>query len=61
MARKDIQVATLNKVKDFLKEQLEPIYKTEIVKQLSIDYDSLNIALTMINHRVDKKGRVRIK
>jgi len=59
--RGDIQVKTLNNVKKFLKEQLQPIYKAEIVKQLGIDYNSLNLALTMINHRVDKKGRIKIK
>ena len=59
--RKDIQVSTLNKIKDFLKEQLEPIYKSEIVTQLRIDYDSLKIALTMIPHKIDKKGRVKSK
>jgi len=59
--RKDIQVATLNKIKDFLKEQLEPIYKVEIVRQIGVDYNSLNLALTMINHRIDKKGRIKIK
>ena len=59
--RKDIQIATLNKIKDFLKEQLEPIYKVEIVRQIGVDYNSLNLALTMINHRIDKKGRIKIK
>lgn len=59
--RKNIHVKTLEKIKKFLKEQLEPVYKAEIVKQVGIDYNSLNLALGMINHRVDKKGRIKIK
>ncbi|MHA1677465.1 MAG: hypothetical protein ACTSW3_01650 [Promethearchaeota archaeon] len=60
MVRKTISIDTLEKVKKFLKEQLGPVYKSEIVKSLGVNYDSLNIALERINHRVDKKGRIRI-
>jgi len=59
--RKSIRIDTLEKIKKYLKEQVEPIYKVEIVRQLGVDYDSLNIALTKINHRVDKKGRIKIR
>lgn len=58
--RKNIQVATLNKIKSFLKEQLSPIYKSEIVKQTGVDYNSLNLALTMIKFKTDKEGRISI-
>ena len=59
--RKNIHVTTLNKIKSFLNEQLEPVFKSEIVKQLSIDYNSLNLALTMINFKTDNEGRIYIK
>jgi len=59
MVRKDIQVSTFNKIKDFLNEQLEPVYKSEIVKQLGVDFNSLNVALSLIKHKVDYKGRVK--
>ncbi len=58
--RRNIQVATLNKIKAFLKEQLEPVYKAEIVKQTGVDYNSLNLALTMIKYKLDKEGRISI-
>jgi len=60
MVRKDIQVATFNKIKDFLEEQIEPVFKSEIVRQIGVDYDSLNVALSLIKHEVDSKGRVHV-
>ena len=59
-ARSNIHVTTLNKITSFLKEQLEPIFKSEIVKQLGVDYNSLNLALTMIKFKTDKEGRISI-
>ena len=59
MVRGDIQVKTFNKIKDFLEEQLEPVYKSEIVKQLGVDWNSLNVALTLIKHKVDNEGRIK--
>ena len=59
--RKTIQVATLDKVKAFLKEQISPVYKSEVVKSTGVDYNSLNMALTMINHKVDDSGKITIK
>ncbi len=56
--RRNIQVATLNKVKVFLKEQELPVYKAEIVKQTGVDYNSLNLALTMIKFKTDAEGRI---
>jgi len=58
MKRKNIQVATLNKIKSFLQEQAQPVFKSEIVKQLGVDYNSLNMALTMINFKTDEQGRI---
>ncbi len=58
--RRNIHVTTLNKIKSFLSEQLEPIFKSEMVKQLGIDYNSLNLALTMIKFKTDKEGRISI-
>jgi len=59
--RKNIHVTTLNKIKSFLNEQIEPIFKSEIVKQLSVDYNSLNMALTMIDFKTDEEGRIYLK
>jgi hypothetical protein len=59
--RKNINVATLNKIKSFLQEQIEPVFKSEIVKQLSVDYNSLNMALTMIKYETDDQGRIYLK
>lgn len=58
--RRNIQVATLNKIKSFLKEQISPIYKSEIVKHTGVDYNSLNLALTMIKFKTDQEGRISI-
>jgi len=61
MKRKNIHVTTLNKIKSFLKEQLEPVFKSEIVRHTGVDYNSLNLALTMINFKTDKEGRIYLK
>ncbi|MEX2016935.1 MAG: hypothetical protein WD876_00480 [Candidatus Pacearchaeota archaeon] len=59
--RKDIHVATLNKIKSFLEEQISPVYKSEIIKNCGVDANSLNLALTMIKFKTDDKGRIYIK
>ncbi len=59
--RKNIHVFTLEKIKKFLKEQEMPIFKAEIVKQLGVDYNSLNMALEMIPIDTDKDGRISLK
>ena len=56
--RRTIQVATFNKIKLFLKEQLTPVYKSEIVKQIGVDLNSLNFALKMIKVKTDSEGRI---
>ena len=56
--RKTIQITTLNKVKSFLKEQISPVFKSEIVKSTGVDYNSLNLALTMIKHNIDDYGKI---
>ena len=58
--RKNIHVVTLKKVENFLKEQLEPVFKSEIVKQIAVDYNSLNIALEMLPVIIDKDGRIQL-
>ena len=59
--RKNIQVATLNKVKDFLNKQTKPVFKSEIKEHTMVDYKSVNLALTMIDHKVDKDGKIYIE
>lgn len=57
--RKNINVATLEKVKNFLKGQKKPIFKTEIVKQIGVDNNSLKIALGMLKIKTDKEGKIK--
>ena len=56
--RKDIHVVTLKRVENFLKEQLEPIFKSEIVKQIAVDYNSLNFALEMLPIKINEEGKI---
>lgn len=56
--RKNIHVVTFKKVENFLKEQLEPVFRSEIVKQLAVDYNSLNLALEMLPIKIDAEGRI---
>jgi len=59
--RKNINVATLSKVKDFLKEQDEPVFISDIVKAVGVDCHSVKLALTMLNVRINKDRRVKLK
>ena len=58
--RRNIQVATLNKIKSFLNEQLEPVFKSEVVRAIGVDLNSLNLALTMIKYKTDDQGRISV-
>ena len=44
----------------FLKDQNDPVYKSDIVKEIGVDYDSLNLALDMLNVEIYKDGRVKL-
>ena len=59
--RVNIQVVTLKKVENFLKEQLSPVFLSEIVKQIGVNYDSLKMALEMLPIKTDSEGRVELK
>ena len=61
VSRKNIHVVTLKKVKDFLEEQLEPVFLSEIVKQIGVDYNSLKIAVEELKVERDEQGRVYLK
>ena len=61
VSRKNIHVLTLKKVKDFLSEQLEPVFLSEIVKQIGVDYNSLKIAVEELKAKRDEQGRVYLK
>jgi len=58
--RKDIFMATFKKIKSFLEEQTNPIYKSEIIRHCSVDPNSLNLALTMIKFQTNKNGQISI-
>ena len=59
--RMNINVATLEKVKQFLKEQDEPVFKSDIVKYASVDFHSVGLALTMLPVRINKDRRVKLR
>ena len=59
--RKNIHVVTFKRVENFLKEQISPVFKSEIVKQIAVDYNSLNIALNMLPIKIDEEGRIYLK
>lgn len=59
--RKDIHMVTFKKIKGFLKEQEEPIFKSEIVRLLGVNYNSLNVALEMLPIKTDEQGRIKLK
>ena len=58
--KRNIQVVTLKNVENFLNNQSEPIFKSEIVRQIGVDYNSLKVALEMLPIKVDKDGRISI-
>jgi len=60
MVRKSINIATLDKIKNFLKNK-EPIYKIHISKKLGIDFYSLKIALDRLDIKTNEKGQVSLK
>lgn len=59
--RKNINVATLEKVKRFLKEQENPVFISDIVKEVGVDCHSVKLAITMLNVRINKDRRVKLK
>ena len=59
--RKNIHVVTLKKVKDFLSDQLEPVFLSDIVKQARVDYNSVKIAIEELKVEKDERGRVSLK
>ena len=59
--RKNINVATLEKVRQFLKEQTEPVFISNIVKAVGVDCHSVKLAITMLNVRTNKDRRVKLK
>jgi len=59
--RKNINVATLEKIKDFLKEQDKPIFISDIVKNVGVDCHSVKMAISMLNVRTNKDRRIKLK
>ncbi|MHA1302330.1 MAG: hypothetical protein ACTSPI_01325 [Candidatus Heimdallarchaeaceae archaeon] len=61
ITRKNIHVATFKRVEEFLKAQIEPVFPSEIVNQLSVDYNSLKIALEMLSIKRETDGRISLE
>ncbi len=59
--RKNIQVATLKKVEDFLKKQKKAVFKSDIVKAVKVDFNSVGVALENLKIKIDKEGRVKLE
>ena len=59
--RKDIQVFTLEKIKKYLKDQGGFVYKSNIVRAIGVDYNSLKIALTMLDVEESEDNQVKLK
>lgn len=59
--RKNINVSTLEKVRQFLKEQDKPVFISDIVKGVGVDCFSVKLAITMLNVRINKDRRVKLK
>lgn len=58
--RKTIYITTLKKVKNFLKKQKEPMFKSDVARAINVDYNSLDFALGELNITLDKNGRIKI-
>ena len=54
----NITFGTLEKVKEFLKKQKEPVFKSLMVRELGVNYNSLKIALGMLKIKTEKDGRI---
>lgn len=59
--RKNINVATLEGIKQFLKKQDKPVFISDIVKAVGVDCHSVKLAITMLNVRINKDRRVKLK
>jgi len=59
--RKNINVATLEKIKDFLKKQDKPVFISDIVKNVGVDCHSVKLAISMLNVRTNKDRRIKLK
>ena len=59
--RKNIRVDTLEKVRKFLEKQKEPIAPSNAMRELSVDYHSLKIAMKILKVKTDKEGRVFLR
>lgn len=59
--RKNIHLVTFKKVEDFLKKQKKPMFKSDIARQIKVDYNSLKMALSMLPIKEDKDGKIYLK
>lgn len=59
--RININVATLEKVRQFLKKQDKPVFISDIVKAVGVDCHSVKLAITMLNVRINKDRRIKLK
>ena len=58
--RKSITMATFEKIKKFLKDQTEPVYRSQLKNQ-GVDLKSLDIALNMLPIKCHEDGRISLK
>jgi len=58
--RKNIQYSTFKKIETFLKQQKESIAKSDVARMIGVDYNSLKLAISMMDILVDKTGKISI-
>ncbi len=58
--RKNIHIATLKKVEDFLKKQKKSVFKSDVVKAINVDFNSVGVALENLKIKIDEEGRVKL-
>ena len=59
--RQDVKMATFKKIEEFLKKQKKPIFKSEIIRELKVDPNSLNFVLDMLKIKKDREGKICLK
>jgi len=51
---------TFEKVKEFLEDQKDHIYKSKISKDLNINSNTVNLIISKLELIVDEKGRIKL-
>ena len=58
--RKSVTLDTYNRILKYLQKQKDFIFKSQICKDLNIDYDSMNVAIIKMDVKINSDGKVRL-